>query len=313
MKKICSITGLLLVCISVFAQVGIGTQTPNTRSILELSSTSKGLLLPRMTSGDRTSMPLSSTDAGMMVYQTSIPKGLYAWDGANWNYSSPVEAGSATSTTLRWDNANSKWISASNLYNGGGSIGINTGNAPNYQLHINSIGSNTRLQLTASTFGVLQGDGLLVGINNTLQPVGSAYLLQQENRPLWFGTNAQERMRIDSIGRIGINTSSPTATLDVNGSMKLGANGSVIQSIMRVDILVDPPVIAVDDEWIANVPCPNSTMDAVVYTSPGATIDQIVIAYSRVSAPGMVEVKMVNMSPQDNNPPPVMLHIAVIQ
>jgi hypothetical protein len=47
------------------------------------------------------------------------------------------------------------------------------------------------------------------------QNTGVAHILQQEEKPLWLGTNGIERVRIDSVGRVGINKTNPTTTLDV--------------------------------------------------------------------------------------------------
>ena len=316
MKKLAFLPVLLWYAVLGNAQVGIGTLTPNSKSLLELSSTSKGFLLPRMTSAERTAFvpSNSATELGMMVYQTDSPKGIYSYTGTGWVYHAPVEAGSSTNTTLRWDNSTSKWVATSNIYNGGGSIGINTGSSPpNYQLHINSGGPPfTRLQITSAATSISSTDGLVLGIGNTASP-GVAHLIQQENKPIWFGTNSLERMRIDSAGRIGINTSSPTTTLDVNGPVKIGANGTILDGIIRLDVEIDPPPMNADQEWIASIPCPNTLEDAVVYVSPGSAMSGIMIAYSRVSAPGTIDVKLMNMGAPGNDQGPVMFHIAVIQ
>jgi hypothetical protein len=60
-----SIPGITYV--DVTANVGIGTATPNASALLELNSTSKALLLPRMTKTQRNAI---SPVAGMMIYQT---------------------------------------------------------------------------------------------------------------------------------------------------------------------------------------------------------------------------------------------------
>jgi hypothetical protein len=51
------------------AQLGIGTVTPNPSAVLDLSSTTKGLLLPRMTALQQTD--LVSPAIGLMVYNTT--------------------------------------------------------------------------------------------------------------------------------------------------------------------------------------------------------------------------------------------------
>jgi microcystin-dependent protein len=59
-------------------RVGIGTSTPNTSSILDLSSTTSGLLIPRMTSAQRKA--IASPTIGLQVYDTDL-KGIYVFDG----------------------------------------------------------------------------------------------------------------------------------------------------------------------------------------------------------------------------------------
>ncbi|MEK9516540.1 MAG: hypothetical protein VWZ97_00825 [Flavobacteriaceae bacterium] len=59
----------ILFTFSIQAQVGIGTETPNASSILDLSSTSKGFLIPRMTEAQRNA--ISNPPVGLLVYQTN--------------------------------------------------------------------------------------------------------------------------------------------------------------------------------------------------------------------------------------------------
>lgn len=55
--------------------VGIGTETPDPSAMLDLKSDSKGLLLPRMSAGQRSA--LSQPATGLLVYQTEAPEGFY--------------------------------------------------------------------------------------------------------------------------------------------------------------------------------------------------------------------------------------------
>jgi len=61
--------------------VGIGTTNPNPNSILELSSTSKAFIPPRMTTAQKNA--ISSPTAGMLVYDTT-EGALYAHNGSTW-------------------------------------------------------------------------------------------------------------------------------------------------------------------------------------------------------------------------------------
>ena len=91
MKKILVLIAILQSLHS-FSQRGIGTNAPNTSSILELKSTSKGFLMPRM---DRQQMEaivpegLSENEknevAGLLVYcKNCQPKGVYVFNGTDW-------------------------------------------------------------------------------------------------------------------------------------------------------------------------------------------------------------------------------------
>ncbi|MDB5269294.1 MAG: hypothetical protein JWP58_2334 [Hymenobacter sp.] len=67
--------------------VGIGTTTPSPSAVLELRSTTQGLLLPRLTLAQRTALTSSATAPpvpGLVIYQTDNTPGLYAYDGTAW-------------------------------------------------------------------------------------------------------------------------------------------------------------------------------------------------------------------------------------
>jgi hypothetical protein len=63
--------------------VGIGTLTPNTLSILDLSSNNKGFLAPRMTTSERTSISTTASEQGLLVFDTNL-KFYFYWDGTQW-------------------------------------------------------------------------------------------------------------------------------------------------------------------------------------------------------------------------------------
>ncbi|AUC83542.1 ice-binding family protein [Lacinutrix sp. Bg11-31] len=58
---------------SIYAQVGIGTTTPDTSSILDVSSSSKGLLMPRLTTTERDNITLPAT--GLIIFNTTLVDG----------------------------------------------------------------------------------------------------------------------------------------------------------------------------------------------------------------------------------------------
>lgn len=69
MKKIILIlTSLLMTAGHLFPQVGIGTPSPHPSAILDITSTNKGLLPPRMTNAQRNL--IASPSEGLMIYNT---------------------------------------------------------------------------------------------------------------------------------------------------------------------------------------------------------------------------------------------------
>jgi hypothetical protein len=82
--------------------VGIGTNTPHSSAVLELSATDMGLLVPRVTLQGITNAtsPINGPATGLLVYNSAgtLTTGFYYWDGAQW-----VEigaGGAATCVTL---------------------------------------------------------------------------------------------------------------------------------------------------------------------------------------------------------------------
>ncbi len=63
-------------------EVGIGTATPAASAILDLTSTSKGILIPRMTAAQKNAIASPST--GLLLFQTDAPAGFYYYNGSAW-------------------------------------------------------------------------------------------------------------------------------------------------------------------------------------------------------------------------------------
>jgi hypothetical protein len=65
--------------------VGVGTATPSSKAILDLSANDLGLLGPRMTTAERNALQSApnTADEGMLVYDLDEQKYFY-WDGDEW-------------------------------------------------------------------------------------------------------------------------------------------------------------------------------------------------------------------------------------
>jgi hypothetical protein len=72
----------LIFASSALAQMGIGTTTPDNSSMLDIRSTSKGFLAPRMTTAQRNA--IISPANGLVVYDTDLSS-LYFFNGTVWS------------------------------------------------------------------------------------------------------------------------------------------------------------------------------------------------------------------------------------
>ncbi|MFN0047806.1 MAG: beta strand repeat-containing protein, partial [Cytophagales bacterium] len=239
--------------------LGIGTDKPNPRAILELkvedpSVYSQGLLLPRLNNLQRANLAgnLTAADAGMSVYDTS-DKTFYTWDGAQWNSSSTlltsilgINGITVTQTgnafTISGANA-SQWISTVGGIFYTTSVGIN-GIAPTTGtgLNIKSFGLSTkpiRVENSAGTFPLFEIDEGSGGNGNLLLYNSTGTLLNQisSTNPTFFNGGAS----------VGIGTSSPNQKLTVQGNSSvtgigyfssiagLALNGASAGSVVTVD------------------------------------------------------------------------------
>ncbi|MCX6271869.1 MAG: hypothetical protein NTU44_11735 [Bacteroidetes bacterium] len=89
MKKKLLLFGLaLLFCLQNFAQNGVSINAtganPDGSAMLDVSSSNKGMLVPRMTAGERTG--ILSPAKGLLVYQNDGTEGFYYYDGTTWKH-----------------------------------------------------------------------------------------------------------------------------------------------------------------------------------------------------------------------------------
>src|SRR5579871_1257005 len=70
--------------------VGIGTTTPDSKAALDITSTTKGVLLPKLTTAQQTTLAgmLTAGEMGMLVTDATTGK-LVVWSGSAW---APVTA-----------------------------------------------------------------------------------------------------------------------------------------------------------------------------------------------------------------------------
>jgi len=95
-----------------------------------------------------------------------------------------------------------------------GNVGIGT-TSPSANLHVSSSG-DTIARITSA-----DGNGAFLDLGDASDPDGGR-IVYDSGSNLGFSTASTERMRIDSSGRVGIGTSSPSRPLTVNGNNGTG-------------------------------------------------------------------------------------------
>ncbi len=183
---------------------GNGVSINNTSAIahasalLDMTSTNKGLLIPRMTSTQRTAIPTPST--GLLVYDTDLSAFMFfngtAWGGINGNGVSD------------WN------VNGNNIFNNNtGNVGIGT-SAPAVRL---AVDSSIMVDQANSNQGFLDRSALYFGSDKSTGIVRSYLAGSSGRNGLGFFTKGTRRMTIDSTGQVGIGTINPLQTLHVNG------------------------------------------------------------------------------------------------
>jgi len=149
--------------------VGIGTSTPDTSAALDISSASKGMLIPRValtSTTDATTIP--SPASGLMVYNTGAGaltyKGFAFWNGTEWRAVSnnPTIAPAITSLKCTEAYLEPNTLSAGIPYSGVLKVPYTGGNAGVYSTGT-AISStvNTGLTATLNSGALESGSGVL--------------------------------------------------------------------------------------------------------------------------------------------------------
>ena len=115
--------GLTLASFCSYSQVGIGTTAPDASSLLDMSSTTSGILVPRMTQAQRNA--IAGPASGLLIYQIDATPGLFYNSGTpsspNWTL--------AGTTTGQW------LTNGTSIYYNNGNVGIGLSN-PGLKLEV---------------------------------------------------------------------------------------------------------------------------------------------------------------------------------
>lgn len=221
MKKLILLCFFLASTLQIWAQGGVGinndNSSPDNSAMLDVKSTDKGFLTPRMTESQRNA--ISSPATGLLIFQTDGSSGFYYYDGSAWQ-------------TV--GGADSDWtISGNDLYNSNsGGVGIGTNSPTHGKLHVRGSGGTAGTQTIVYRGYVYESAGSFTGASDGSP--GTATL----NIPTNVANNASSiSLAINLGGDIDGNFGFPTSvSADLNGSNI----GSSLTTSTGVDGCGDP-------------------------------------------------------------------------
>lgn len=198
MKKITVLLSFVFPAMLFAQSVSINTDAsaPHSSAILDIKSDSKGLLTPRLTTLQRTSIAGPAT--GLTVFDMDT----YSY----WMYRGDINGGWAELLNSYDKHWNKTDIHVFNTNSGNVGIGTNT---PASKLTINDINPVIGMLNNGLAVGHIQADGFDMKIGtHPDNPVGD----------IIFQPKGVDKVTITETGRMGIGTSVPTALLSINSN-----------------------------------------------------------------------------------------------
>lgn len=154
---------------NLYSQVGINTTTPDPSSVLDITSTTQGMLTPRMTSAQRIAITTPAT--GLLVYDTD-ENAFYYFNGTAWG---KLIQENAISDYTGWaDYVDDTYTSASPLILVASTKVTLPNNAMTVRDSQKPIDVTTFYDSATSTITGRNGDGINIGIEFKARPTSAA-------------------------------------------------------------------------------------------------------------------------------------------
>lgn len=261
-KKLLFLLGVILAH-NANAQTGIGTTTPNASAKLEVYSTNKGFLAPRVTlTGNNDVSTIAAPAIGLLVYNTAtagsspnnVNPGFYYYNGSAWvrltvpsdnalnvtgivavaNGGTGVTASTGSGNTVL---SNSPSLETPTIYSGNGQYPASINILPSTHA------SSRRASVWVGDWGVLQD----------LNGVGTKNFSITQNLSGTYPT----RFLINTDGKIGLGSTSPTTALHIENGNSIGTG--------------DPGNNSVPSIYVYNNNNTSSTANSIVAIRSGGT------------------------------------------
>ncbi len=216
MKKIFTVATLFIAG-SAFSQsnnVGIGTTQPDNSAILDLSSSNKGFLMPRMSEAQR--LDIFKPAQGLQVFQTDNKAGLYIFDGSEWvNTANSVSA------------ATDPWLFGGNSISSTDFIG--TTNSQPLVFKVNNVKAgflDNSFTTKNTAFGTYAGDALTTGARNVAIGFQSLLTASTASFNVAIGTEALR----NTTGSVNVGIGTSALLLNTTGFNNIAIGGFVLKS-----------------------------------------------------------------------------------
>ncbi|MFN0275119.1 MAG: hypothetical protein ACKVPJ_05205, partial [Chitinophagales bacterium] len=223
---------------------GIGTLAPAASSILDMTSTTQGMLAPRMTKTQRDAIVTPAT--GLLIYQTNSTPGFYYYSGTAWTAVSTKGANTSLSNL-----ATTTSINQHLLPNADNTLDLGSSSLRWNEVYVNSVKfMDGTTQSTASAGGTSYTAGTGISITGTV---------------------------IDNTGDVNASDDVTTSTSHSGDVTGLYNNLQIASGVVGSTEIADGSVSSTDilDGTVSSTDILNATIAATDLSSMGATSGQV--------------------------------------